>query len=191
MRSLPPAVTFANELASICERVGADAAEVERALRLEPRIGPRAYIKPGAAFAGGTLARDIVFLTAIAGREGFQRRFIGSVMASNEAHKHWPVRRLVEHLGSVSGPYCCRARSRLQAGHRYAAPLVIHRTVPRTYPASARACGPSTRQSTNCRRTCKSFVRWRRTSRRHYRELTPRLLRPNGPNSDRSIWRPG
>jgi UDPglucose 6-dehydrogenase len=100
---LATSVTFANELASICERVGADAAEVERALRLEPRIGPRAYIKPGAAFAGGTLARDVVFLTTIADREGLAAPLIGSVMRSNEAHQHWPVRRLVERLGGVSG----------------------------------------------------------------------------------------
>jgi len=100
---LATCVSFANELASLCERVGADAAEVERALRLEPRIGPRAYIKPGAAFAGGTLARDIVFLNTIAQREGLPLPLIGSVMRSNEAHKHWPVRRLVERLGSVSG----------------------------------------------------------------------------------------
>jgi UDPglucose 6-dehydrogenase len=96
-------VTFANELAIVCERVGADAAEVERALRLEPRIGPHAYIKPGAAFAGGTLARDIVFLNTIAGRECLRLPLIGGVMQSNEAHKHWPVRRIVERLGSVSG----------------------------------------------------------------------------------------
>ena len=100
---LATSVTFANELAVICERVGADATAVERALRLEPRIGPHAYIKPGAAFAGGTLARDIVFLNAIAGREALPVPLLGSVMASNEAHKHWPVRRLVERFGSVSG----------------------------------------------------------------------------------------
>jgi UDPglucose 6-dehydrogenase len=100
---LATSVTFANELASICERVGADASEVEYALRLEPRIGPRAYIKPGAAFAGGTLARDIVFLNAIAAREGLRLPLLGGVMSSNDAHKHWPVRRVVERLGSVSG----------------------------------------------------------------------------------------
>jgi UDPglucose 6-dehydrogenase len=100
---LATCVTFANELALICERVGADAAEVERALRLEPRIGPRAYIKPGAAFAGGTLARDIVFLSAIADRQGLPLPLIGSVMRSNEVHKHWPVRRLVERFGSLRG----------------------------------------------------------------------------------------
>jgi UDPglucose 6-dehydrogenase len=100
---LATSVTFANELAIVCERVGADAAEVERALRLEPRIGPRAYIKPGAAFAGGTLARDIVFLNTIAAREGLQLPLIGGVMPSNEAHKHWPVRRIVERLGGIAG----------------------------------------------------------------------------------------
>ncbi len=100
---LATSVTFANEIATVCERVGADAAEVERALRLEPRIGPRAYIKPGAAFAGGTLARDIVFLDTIGRREGLDLPLIRGVMPSNEAHKHWPVRRLVERLGSVSG----------------------------------------------------------------------------------------
>ena len=100
---LATCVTFANELATVCERVGADAAEVERALRLEPRVGARAYIKPGAAFAGGTLARDIVFLNKIAAKEGLRLPLLGSVMASNEAHKHWPVRRVVERLGTVSG----------------------------------------------------------------------------------------
>jgi len=58
-------VTFANELASICESVGADAKEVERGLKSEIRIGPKAYLSPGAAFAGGTLARDISYLTKI------------------------------------------------------------------------------------------------------------------------------
>jgi UDPglucose 6-dehydrogenase len=100
---LATSVTFANELAIVCERVGADAAEVERALRLEPRIGPRAYIKPGAAFAGGTLARDIVFLNTIAEREGLDLPLIGGVIPSNEAHKRWPVRRLLERFGNLHG----------------------------------------------------------------------------------------
>jgi UDPglucose 6-dehydrogenase len=100
---LATCVTFANELAMVCERVGADAAEVERAMRLEPRIGARANIKPGAAFAGGTLARDVVFIKAIADREGLYLPLLGSVLASNEAHKHWPVRRIVERLGNLSG----------------------------------------------------------------------------------------
>jgi UDPglucose 6-dehydrogenase len=96
-------VTFANELAIVCERVGADAAEVEGALRLEPRIGPRAYIKPGAAFAGGTLARDIVFLNTIAKQEGLRLPLLDAVLPSNKAHKHWPVRRILDRLGNLAG----------------------------------------------------------------------------------------
>lgn len=67
---LATSVTFINELARLCEAVGADAKEVERGLRSEPRIGPRAYLAPGAAFAGGTLARDVRFLTHLGRRQG-------------------------------------------------------------------------------------------------------------------------
>jgi len=60
---LAMSVVFANEIASLCERIGADAKEVERGLKTENRIGKDAYVSPGNAFAGGTLARDIVFLS--------------------------------------------------------------------------------------------------------------------------------
>ena len=100
---LATCVTFANEIATLCEKVGADAFEVEQALRLEPRIGPRAYIRPGAAFAGGTLARDIVFLNDIAAVTGCAVPLLAHVNTSNEAHKNWPVRRLVDELGPLNG----------------------------------------------------------------------------------------
>lgn len=96
-------VTFANELATICEKVGADAKEVERGLKTESRIGPRAYLGPGAAFAGGTLARDIAFLSGLAERHRLTQPLIASVRPSNEAHKKWAQRRLVDHLGSLAG----------------------------------------------------------------------------------------
>ncbi|MGH6824154.1 UDP-glucose dehydrogenase family protein [Methyloceanibacter sp.] len=100
---LATSVTFANEMASICERVGADAGQVEQALRLEPRIGPRAYIKPGTSFAGGTLARDVMFLRSIARREGLHVPLIDGILPSNKAHQRWPVRRLTERYGSLKG----------------------------------------------------------------------------------------
>ena len=63
---LATCVTFTNEIASICESVSADMSEVEAALRLDPRIGKKAYVRPGSAFGGGTLARDVQFLKSIA-----------------------------------------------------------------------------------------------------------------------------
>ncbi|MEO8845970.1 MAG: nucleotide sugar dehydrogenase [Kofleriaceae bacterium] len=87
-------VTFANELATTCEQVGADAKEVERGLKTESRIGPRAYLGPGGAFAGGTLARDIAFLSELAAQHHLTQPLIAAVRPSNEAHKKWALRRL-------------------------------------------------------------------------------------------------
>lgn len=92
---LATSVTFANEIASICELVGADAKEVERGLKTENRIGPKAYLSPGGAFAGGTLARDINFLSQIAKSRGLPAPLLASVKPSNDEHKKWAVRRLL------------------------------------------------------------------------------------------------
>jgi UDPglucose 6-dehydrogenase len=91
---LAASVAFANEIASICESVGADAKEVERGLKTENRIGPRAYLSPGAAFAGGTLARDVAYLNRTAHERGVITPLLSSVLASNDAHKRWVQRKL-------------------------------------------------------------------------------------------------
>jgi UDPglucose 6-dehydrogenase len=91
---LATSVAFSNEIASICESVGADAKEVERGLKTENRIGPRAYLSPGAAFAGGTLARDIAFLNRTARAHGTLTPLLSSVLPSNNAHKLWAQRKL-------------------------------------------------------------------------------------------------
>jgi UDPglucose 6-dehydrogenase len=96
-------VTFANELAQICERVGADAKQVERGLKTESRIGPRAYLAPGGAFAGGTLARDVAFLTELGARHALELPLLAGVRPSNEAHKTWARRRLQDELGTLEG----------------------------------------------------------------------------------------
>ena len=95
-------VAFANELATIAEHVGADAAEVERGLKTDRRIGRLAYLRPGAAFAGGTLARDVDYLTLIGEREHVPTHLLSAVRTSNDAHKEW-ARRTVEALAGTSG----------------------------------------------------------------------------------------
>ncbi len=91
---LATSVTFANEIASICEDVGADAKEVERGLKTESRIGPKAYLSPGGAFAGGTLARDVAFLGDVAAELNLTTPLLSSVRPSNEAHKQWAARKM-------------------------------------------------------------------------------------------------
>ena len=100
---LATSVTFINEIASICEQVGADAKEVERGLKSESRIGPKAYLGPGGAFAGGTLARDIAFLTKLGQQNDLPIYLVPAVRASNDAHKNWPRRRLVQLFSVLKG----------------------------------------------------------------------------------------
>lgn len=96
---LATSVAFINEVAEICESVGADAEEVSRGLKSEQRIGQRAYLGPGDAFAGGTLARDIGFLRGLAKRRGLPAHVFAGVADGNAAHKHWTRRKLLELLG--------------------------------------------------------------------------------------------
>jgi UDPglucose 6-dehydrogenase len=100
---LATSVTFANEIAALCERVGADASEVERGLKSEARIGPKAYLSPGGAFAGGTLARDVMFLKQLGESRGVPTHVLAAVKTSNDAHRQWAQRRLTDVLGDVNG----------------------------------------------------------------------------------------
>lgn len=93
---LATSVAFINEIAVVCEAAGADAKEVERALKSDPRIGARAYLSPGGAFAGGTLARDVGYLSAMG-----TLPLINSVKTSNDAHKAWPRQKLLSLFGDL------------------------------------------------------------------------------------------
>jgi UDPglucose 6-dehydrogenase len=95
---LATSVAFINELASLCERMGADAREVERGLKSERRIGPLAYLTPGAAFSGGTLARDVAFLQSLGAEVHRRTPVIDGVHASNSEHRSWTRRRVSAEL---------------------------------------------------------------------------------------------
>jgi UDPglucose 6-dehydrogenase len=100
---LAMSIAFANELAGIAERVGADASEVERGLKTERRIGARAYLHPGAAYAGGTLARDVGYLTQIGRRELVPTNLLAAISTSNDEHTRWAWRTIETLLGDGSG----------------------------------------------------------------------------------------
>ena len=101
---LATSVAFANEVARVCEVVGSDAKEVQRGLKSEGRIGPRAYLSPGAAFAGGTLARDVRFLSALGGDKGVATPLLAGVLASNQRHQAWLHEKVKAALGDAERP---------------------------------------------------------------------------------------
>jgi UDPglucose 6-dehydrogenase len=100
---LAVSVTFINEIARLCEHVGADAKEVSAGLKSDIRIGPKAYLGPGGPFAGGTLARDVVTLTQLAAAKGETISVIPAIKQSNDGHRRWTFNRLRARLGDLRG----------------------------------------------------------------------------------------
>ncbi len=96
-------ISFMNEVARLCEQTGADAREVEQGLKSESRIGPKAYLSPGGAFAGGTLARDITTLTTVGQHKHIDLKLIPAIKVSNDAHKLWADHKLAQLLGDLRG----------------------------------------------------------------------------------------
>ncbi len=99
---LAVSITFINEIARLCEHVGADAKEVSMGLKSEPRIGPRAYLGPGGPFAGGTLARDVVTLTKLGGQTGETLALIPAIKQSNDEHRGWMLRQVQSRIGDLT-----------------------------------------------------------------------------------------
>jgi UDPglucose 6-dehydrogenase len=96
-------VSFINEIARVCELVGADARQVEAGLKSDVRIGPRAYLSPGPAFAGGTLARDVAMLTELGKQFNERLLLIPAIKQSNDQHKEWTLLKLQRLLTELKG----------------------------------------------------------------------------------------
>ncbi len=99
---LASSVVFINELALLCERVGADAKEVEQGLKSEERIGSKAYLRAGNAIAGGTLARDVKFLLQVGKQQKLSTPMFQSLLESNENHKLWACQRILTVIPDLS-----------------------------------------------------------------------------------------
>jgi UDPglucose 6-dehydrogenase len=94
-------ISFASELGDICEALGADAFAVERALKADRRVSPRAPLRPGFGFAGGTLGRDVQTLRSLAEDSALPSALMDGVLAVNRGRVPHLLGRLVETLGSL------------------------------------------------------------------------------------------
>jgi UDPglucose 6-dehydrogenase len=89
---LVASVSVANTLADLSERLGADWAEIVPALRLDRRIGPFSYLKPGLGIAGGNLERDLVSVCRMADRLGGEAGVVRSFIADSRYRRDWLLR---------------------------------------------------------------------------------------------------
>ncbi len=76
-------------------------------LKTERRIGARAYVAPGRAFSGGTLARDVSFLTTTAAGHRVAAPLLSAVLPSNRAHGLWAQNTLRALFGDLSRSTVC------------------------------------------------------------------------------------
>jgi len=98
---LAVSICFANEIGNLCDEIGADAQQVAKGLRLEPRIGPKAMLFPGLGFSGGTLARDMRTLLHLGDRVGCETMVIDGAWEANQRQNLLVVQKLRKFFGSL------------------------------------------------------------------------------------------
>jgi UDPglucose 6-dehydrogenase len=96
-------VTFINEMADLCERVGADVHDVARGIGLDGRIG-RKFLHPGPGFGGSCFPKDTLALVRIAQDAGAPSRLVEATVQINDARKAGMAMRVIAACGgSVRG----------------------------------------------------------------------------------------
>jgi nucleotide sugar dehydrogenase len=95
-------ISFINEIAQICDRVGADVTVVADALGRDARISPL-FLRAGLGWGGSCFGKDLAALTNTAYEHGFEPGLLGAVRAVNEYQRGEAVRRLQQHLGTLRG----------------------------------------------------------------------------------------
>jgi UDPglucose 6-dehydrogenase len=96
-------ITFINEMADLCEKVGADVQDVARGIGLDNRIGPK-FLRPGPGYGGSCFPKDTMALIRIGQEAGAPVRIVESVAASNEARKRRMADKVLDACGgSVTG----------------------------------------------------------------------------------------
>ena len=93
-------ITFINEMADICEKVGADVQEVAKGIGLDGRIGSK-FLHPGPGFGGSCFPKDTRALAEIGKETGTRTNLIETVIKVNEARKFNMVKKITEAVDSI------------------------------------------------------------------------------------------
>ncbi|MCF8033704.1 MAG: hypothetical protein K9K69_11205 [Desulfarculaceae bacterium] len=93
---LVSSVSTTNTLAGLCEKIGADWQEIAPALRLDQRIGPKAYLMPGLGIAGGNLERDLATVCRLGDAHGCEVGVVRSWIKNSYYRRFWALRTLHE-----------------------------------------------------------------------------------------------
>jgi UDPglucose 6-dehydrogenase len=95
-------ISFINEIANICERVGARVERVAHGIGLDERIGAR-FLNAGVGWGGSCFGKDVAALARMAADYGYEARVLRAVQEVNTAQRQWVVQKLQERLKVLKG----------------------------------------------------------------------------------------
>jgi UDPglucose 6-dehydrogenase len=93
-------ISFINEIARICDRLGADVKEVAAGMGYDKRIG-RPFLDAGLGYGGSCFPKDVKALAHMAGEAGLHPQLLDAVMKINEDQRHVAIQKLEEELGGL------------------------------------------------------------------------------------------
>ncbi len=95
-------VTFMNEIANMCELVGADVTQVRRGIGSDSRIGP-SFLFSGVGYGGSCFPKDVRALSKTANEQGMNLEIVNAVDRVNTAQKGRLVKKVLSHYGNIKG----------------------------------------------------------------------------------------
>jgi UDPglucose 6-dehydrogenase len=95
-------ISFVNEIANVCELVGADVQKVAQGMGLDHRLGKH-FLRAGIGFGGSCFPKDVSALKQLAGNSGYHFQLLSAVIEVNELQKRRVISKLQRHLGRLRG----------------------------------------------------------------------------------------
>lgn len=95
-------ISFINEMARLCELIGADVRMVAKGMGLDHRIGPK-FLHPGPGFGGSCFPKDTRALLNLAREHGLDLEIVGAAVDVNESQKSMMLRKIKDTLGAAKG----------------------------------------------------------------------------------------
>jgi len=93
-------ISFMNDVAALCEKLGADVNQVRQGVGLDARIGP-SFLFPGIGYGGSCFPKDIQALVRTGIDAGHELKILRAVEAVNEDQKKWALRKVAAHFGET------------------------------------------------------------------------------------------
>ncbi len=95
-------ISFINEIANVCEEVGADVNAVAEGMGLDDRIGPK-FLRAGIGWGGSCFSKDVSALKQLAANTGYHFQLLNAVIEVNELQKRRVINKLSDRLDSLAG----------------------------------------------------------------------------------------